>query len=103
MSSPDETARIASLHAAVLELQQGMEAEALRLRAQIETTLPKHRSSAPNLAHYVGVRKKDLRGLQLELAAGACSADGCRTFSPACKPASASCAMTAGSPEWSRR
>ena len=69
MLSADETARIASLRAAVLELQQNIETEAARRRAQIEATLPRHRSSALNLAHYVGVRKKDLRRLQLELAA----------------------------------
>lgn len=69
MSPPDENARFASLRAAVLELQNDIEAEAERRRAQIEATLPRHRASALNLAHYVGVRKKDLRHVQLELAA----------------------------------
>jgi pyruvate kinase len=31
--------------------------------------LPKHRLSATNLAHYFGLRKKDVRRLQLDLAA----------------------------------
>jgi pyruvate kinase len=69
MSLPDENARFASLRAAVLELQQDIAAEVERRRVQIDATLPRHRASALNLAHYVGVRKKDLRRLQLELAA----------------------------------
>lgn len=69
MSSPDENARVETLRAAVLELWRNVEAEAGLRQAQIEAVLPKHRASALNLAHYVGLRKKDLRRLQLDLAA----------------------------------
>jgi len=76
MSFPDENARFASLRAAVLELQQDIAAEAERRSGQIEAALPRHRASALNLAHYVGVRKKDLRRLQLDLAAAGLSSLG---------------------------
>jgi len=76
MSYPDENVRFASLRVAVLELQQDIAAEAERRRAQIEAALPRHRASALNLAQYVGVRKKDLRRLQLDLAAAGLSSLG---------------------------
>ena len=38
-------------------------------RARIDAALPKHRPSARNLAHYLGLRRQDIRALQLDLAA----------------------------------
>ncbi len=38
-------------------------------RARIDAALPRHRESAENLAHYLGLRQQDVRELQLELAA----------------------------------
>ncbi len=58
-----------SLRAAVLAVQQAIEAAGERERARIEAALPKHRPSALNLAHYLALRKMDIRHLQLELAA----------------------------------
>jgi pyruvate kinase len=72
----DEQARIASLLAAVTALQRDIAEEALRRGAQIDAALPRHRASALNLAHYVGLRQKDLRRLQLELAAAGLSSLG---------------------------
>jgi pyruvate kinase len=57
------------LRAAVLAVQQAIEAAGERERARIEAALPKHQPSALNLAHYLALRKLDIRRLQLELAA----------------------------------
>jgi pyruvate kinase len=46
-----------------------IEEEAARQSVRIDAALPKHRLSATNLAHYLGLRKRDIRSLQLELAA----------------------------------
>ena len=66
----------AALRERVVALQREIEAEAARRRAQIEAALPAHRASALNLAHYVGLRRGDLRGLQLDLAEVALSSLG---------------------------
>jgi len=76
MSSSDENASTKSLRDAVLDLRRDIDAEADRRQAQIEAVLPKYRGSALNLAHYVGLRKKDLRRLQLDLAASGLSSIG---------------------------
>jgi pyruvate kinase len=67
---------VASLRERLAELRRDIEAEALRRRAQIDAVPAAHRASALNLAHYVGLRKKDLRRLQLELGALALSSLG---------------------------
>jgi pyruvate kinase len=48
----------------------------MRRHARIEAVLPKHRASALNLAQYVGLRRNDLRALQLDLAGIALSSLG---------------------------
>jgi pyruvate kinase len=53
----------------LLALRKAIEDEEASQRARIDATLPKHRLSATNLAHYLGLRKQDIRPLQLELAA----------------------------------
>jgi pyruvate kinase len=53
----------------LLALVKAIEEEEARHRARIDAALPKHRTSAANLAHYLGLRKQDIRPLQLELAA----------------------------------
>jgi pyruvate kinase len=58
-----------SLLDAVLALARVLDEEALARRVDIDAVQPKHRSSALNLAHYLGLRKHDVRALQLELAA----------------------------------
>ena len=64
------------LRAAVLAVQQAIEAAGERERARIEAALPKHRPSALNLAHYLALRKLDIRHLQLDLAAAGLSSLG---------------------------
>jgi pyruvate kinase len=46
-----------------------IESEEISQRARIDAALPKHRASAVNFAHYLGLRKQDVRPLQRELAA----------------------------------
>lgn len=72
----DEKLRTAALLAAVSALQRDVADEAVRRKAQIEAVLPRHRASAINLAQYVGLRRKDLRRLQLDLAAAGLSSLG---------------------------
>ena len=67
---------LATLRERIVALQREIEAEAVRRHAQIEAVLPKHRASALNLAHYVGLRRNDLRRLQLDLAGIALSSLG---------------------------
>ncbi len=57
-----------SLRARILRLLKAVDAEAARLAPRIRQALPRHRASALNLAHYLGLRKRDVRHLQLELA-----------------------------------
>jgi pyruvate kinase len=58
-----------ALRARLLALRRAIEEQEARHRARIDAALPKHRLSATNLAHYLGLRKQDVRPLQLELAA----------------------------------
>jgi len=73
---PQQDIVLAALRAHVVTLQREIEAEAGRRRAQIDASLAKHRASALNLAHYVGLRRGDLRRLQLDLAGIALSSLG---------------------------
>jgi len=61
--------RLDALRADLLALRNAIEEEEARQRPRIEAALPKHQLSATNLAHYLGLRKRDVRPLQLELAA----------------------------------
>jgi pyruvate kinase len=61
--------RVEALRRKLVAVTTAVEEEETRQRARIDTALPKHRQSAVNLAHYLGLRKQDLRHLQLELAA----------------------------------
>jgi pyruvate kinase len=61
--------RLEVLGRSLLALRKSIEEEEGRQRHRIDATLPKHRLSAANLAHYLGLRKRDIRPLQLELAA----------------------------------
>jgi len=61
--------RAAALHASLLELVGAVDGEAARQHAKVDAVLAKHRASALNLAHYLGLRRQDVRRLQLELAA----------------------------------
>jgi pyruvate kinase len=63
------TEHLDTLRHNLLTLTEVIEKEAMRQHARIDGTLPKHRLSAANLAHYLGLRKQDIRTLQLELAA----------------------------------
>jgi pyruvate kinase len=63
------TDRLEVLGRSLLALRKSLEEEEARQRHRIDATLPKHRLSAANLAHYLGLRKRDIRPLQLELAA----------------------------------
>jgi len=60
----------------VLTLKDLIDAEEARNRARVEATLPKHQLSARNLAHYLGLRRRDIRRLQLGLAAAGLSSLG---------------------------
>ena len=61
--------RAAALRAELLALIQAVDAEDAHQRARIDAVLPRHRASAVNLAHYIGLRKQDIHRLQLELSA----------------------------------
>ena len=67
--SSESTERGDSVRSNLLALITAIEDEEIRQRARIDAALPKHRLSAANLAHYLGLRKQDVRSLQLELAA----------------------------------
>ncbi len=60
-------------HEALLQdltgLLRAIEKEEAARSAGIAAVLPKHRASAANLAHYIGLRTRDVRKLQLSLAA----------------------------------
>jgi len=73
---PPPASALAALRERIVALQREIEAEAVRRRVQVEAALPKHRASALNLAHYVGLRRNDLRKLQLDLAGIALSSLG---------------------------
>jgi pyruvate kinase len=62
--------------AEVGELIRAAEEEAALRRGDIEAAMPQHRPSATNLAHYLGLRKRDARELQFELASLALSSLG---------------------------
>jgi pyruvate kinase len=61
--------RLKTLREGLLALMKSIEQEAARQLPRIDAALPKHRLSAANLAHYLALRKQDIRPLQLELAA----------------------------------
>ena len=61
--------RADALRTSLLSLIDAIAREEDSQRASIAAALPKHRSSATNLAHYLGLRKQDVHTLQLELAA----------------------------------
>jgi pyruvate kinase len=77
-SSADVVAasEIEVLRQRVSELAHTLDLEAIERRASIEAALPQHRMSALNLAHYLGLRRQDVRKLQLELAAHGLSSLG---------------------------
>jgi hypothetical protein len=60
---------IEALRQRVSKLVRLLDLEGIKRRSSIEAALPHHRSSALNLAHYLGLRRQDVRKLQLELAA----------------------------------
>ncbi len=59
---------LAGLQASLAALARAVEDEESRERARIGAALPRHRASAINLAHYLGLRKQDVHRLQLDLA-----------------------------------
>jgi pyruvate kinase len=65
-----------ALCAQVLALIAAAEEEAALRRTAIDAVIPRHRASAINLAHYIGLRQRDVHRLQLELAALALSSFG---------------------------
>jgi pyruvate kinase len=52
----------------VLALREAIDREAAKEQKRIDAALPRHRPSARNLAHYLGLRRRDMRRLQVELA-----------------------------------
>ena len=60
----------------VLAVKALIDAEEARNRTRVEAALPKHQLSARNLAHYLGLRRRDMRRLQLRLAAAGLSSLG---------------------------
>jgi pyruvate kinase len=61
--------RLDALREGLLALRQSIEEEEARQLPRIEAALPEHRLSAANLAHYLALRRQDIRPLQLELTA----------------------------------
>jgi pyruvate kinase len=66
---PSPAGRLERLQSAIAGLIEALTVERARLDSDIAAALPAHRLSAVNLAHYIGLRKLELRDLQLELAA----------------------------------
>jgi len=66
-TAPDN-GRAEALRASLIALTEAIEQEETNWRARIDAVLPQHRQSAVNLAHYLGLRKRDIHHLQLELA-----------------------------------
>lgn len=60
---------IESLRQSISRLAGLLDEEVVKRRSSIDAALPQHRSSALNLAHYLGLRHQDVRKLQAELAA----------------------------------
>ena len=69
MTAVSTNERAEALRASLLALIKAIDDEETALRGSIDAALPKHRLSAANLAHYIGMRKQDVHRLQLELAA----------------------------------
>jgi len=65
--NPDNQ-KLAALLTEALALNDALERESVRQHKRIDAALPKHRASARNLAHYLGLRRRDMRQLQSELA-----------------------------------
>jgi len=57
-------------------LADAVDREEQRRRNSLDAALPIHRASARNLAHYIGLRRNDVRRVQLDLAALALSSLG---------------------------
>lgn len=68
MTSPGTSEPLGTLRDRVQVLLRAVDDEEVRRRADIDGVLPKHRQSAVNLAHYLGLRSQDIHHLQLELA-----------------------------------
>lgn len=69
MTVPTTNERADALRASLLGLMTAIAEEEEAQRAHIDAVLPKHRLSAANLAHYLGLRKQDIHRLQLDLSA----------------------------------
>jgi pyruvate kinase len=65
-----------SLRTQILALIAAVEKERAQRQGAIDAVLARHQCSATNLAHYIGLRKRDVHRLQLELAALALSSLG---------------------------
>jgi pyruvate kinase len=76
MSDEPIAGRSDALRRGLLALLEATEAEEAHQRAAIDAALPRHRASATNLAHYIGLRKRDVHRLQLQLAAAGLSSLG---------------------------
>ena len=99
--------RAEALSASLLALIKTTEEEEAVQQASIAAVLPRHRKSAVNLAHYLGLRKRDIHRLQLDLAAiglsslGRCEGHVHDTLLRLCAWLAGECgkAMAAGSDE----
>jgi len=69
MQVTDSTGTEKTLAEGIRELLHAVDEEAARMVPRISAALPPHRASALNLAHYIGLRKRDVRRMQLDLAA----------------------------------
>ena len=67
---------VEGLRAKVAAIIDDVENERKQWQAQINDVMARHSDSATNLAHYIGLRKRDVHRLQLELAAQALSSLG---------------------------
>ncbi|MFP5410421.1 MAG: pyruvate kinase [Gammaproteobacteria bacterium] len=65
---PADNADLESLATELLAIRTEMVASAARARALCSTVHPDHQDSARNLLHYLALRRRDLRALQLRLA-----------------------------------
>jgi pyruvate kinase len=65
-----------ALRREVLGLREVIDVQAVARKAEIDAVLPRHRASARNLAHYLGLRQHDVKAIQLALAARGLSSLG---------------------------
>jgi len=66
--APANLSRLAAVRRQIAALLEAIDKEQRARQKLIEAAIPEQRQSAVNLAHYIGLRRQDVRRLQLDLA-----------------------------------